>query len=138
VTTDFVPTALAAVGITPSDKKPLDGHNLLPYFRGEEKRRPKSIGFHSCGWEAWTTHQYKIVKGGKEKQGGGTKGEWELYDLEKDPIEERNIAKQNPEVLQRLIKEWETWAASAEKDCAATAAKYPNLRFNQQKAERSK
>ncbi len=39
--------------------------------------------------------------------------------------------------MQKLVKEWEDWAAGAEKDCLATATKYPNLRFNQQKQESS-
>ena len=126
VTTDFVPTALAAVGITPSAEKPLDGENLLPYFKGERKRRQKEIGFHSNGWDSWMNHQYKIVKGGKPGQ--GTEDKWELYDLEKDPLEENNIVEQNPEVFQKLLKEWEAWAAGAAKDCEATAKKYPEIK----------
>lgn len=126
VTTDFVPTALAAVGIKASPSKPLDGENLLPYFQGKQKRRAKAIGFHANGWDSWMNHQYKIVKGGKPGQ--GTEGKWELYDLEKDPFEENNIATQNPEVLQQLLKEWKTWADDASKDCAVTAKKYPPIK----------
>lgn len=125
VTTDFVPTALAAVGISPNPNKPLDGENLLPYFKGEVSKRQTPIGFHSNGWDAWMTHRYKIVKGGKPGQ--GTEGEWELYDMVNDPLEENNIAKQNPEIFQQLYKDWETWSADAAKDCATTVAKYPPI-----------
>ncbi len=126
VTTDFVPTALAAAGLKPDAAKPLDGANLLPLFKGEQTRRMKPIGFHANGWDAWMTHQYKIVKGGKK--GKGTKGEWELYDLEKDPFEEHNLAAQRPEVFQMLHQQWDAWAQDAARDCAATVAKYPPIK----------
>ena len=126
VTTDFVPTALAAVGIKPNPEKPLDGENLLPFFKGEVKKRKTPIGFHSNGWDAWMTHRYKIVKGGKPGQ--GTENEWELYDLLNDPLEEHNMAKENPEVFQQLYKEWQTWSADAAKDCAATKLTYPPIK----------
>lgn len=126
VTTDFVPTALAAVGVEPSAKKPLDGANLIPFFSGEESQRVKPIGFHANGWDAWMTHQYKIVKGGKPGQ--GTEGEWELYDLREDPFEERNMARQRPDLFQQLHKAWETWAADAAKDCEAVAKAYPQIK----------
>ena len=126
VTTDFVPTALAAVGIAPSAEKPLDGANLLPFFRGEQSRRSKPIGFHANGWDAWMTHQYKIVKGGKKGQ--GTQGEWELYDLEEDPFEEHNLAKQSPDLFQQFHKEWEAWAADVAKDCEAVVKAYPQIK----------
>ena len=126
VTTDFVPTVLAAVGITPSPDKPLDGENLLPYFKGERLRRKKAIGFHANGWDAWMTQQYKIVKGGKPGQ--GTEGQWELYDLEKDPFEDTNLAAQSPEVMQRLLHEWEAWSAGARADCETAQKKYPPIK----------
>ena len=126
VPTDFVPTALAAVGIEPSTAKPLDGENLLPYFTGKRDRRDKAIGFHANGWDAWMTHQYKIVRGGKSGQ--GTEGKWELYDLEKDPFEDNNLAAQSPEVLQQMLRDWETWSASALADCEAVQKQYPPIK----------
>ena len=126
VTTDFVPTALAAVGINPSIEKPLDGENLLPFFKGDRNRRAKPIAFHSNGWDAWMTHQYKIVKSGKK--GEGTGGEWELYDLERDPFEDNNLANQYPEVLQRLLREWDAWSTDAIADCEEAKKNYPEIK----------
>ena len=126
VTTDFVPTALAAVGLSASAEKPLDGENILPYLTAKRDRRETPIGFHANGWDAWMTHQYKIVKGGKK--GHGTNGAWELYDIEKDPFEDNNIASQNPEILQRMLKQWEAWAAGAEADCIKVQKKYPPIK----------
>jgi arylsulfatase len=38
-------------------------------------------------------------------------GSWELYDIDKDPGETTNLAKQHPDVMQSLIKAWEKYAA---------------------------
>lgn len=36
--------------------------------------------------------------------------EWELYDVVKDRTERNNLAEQHPEVLTKLVTEWEKWA----------------------------
>jgi len=126
VTTDFVPTALAAVGLKPSVDKPLDGENLLPYLKGERNRRETPIAFHANGWDAWMTQQHKIVKGGKKEK--GTQGAWELYDLEADPYEENNLAERDPERLKRLVDDWSAWATGAEADCAKVRTAYPPIK----------
>ena len=38
--------------------------------------------------------------------------EWELYDVVKDRTERNNLAEQHPEVLTKLVAEWEKWANS--------------------------
>ena len=38
-------------------------------------------------------------------------GKWELYDVSKDPGETRDLALQDPELLQRLTAEWDRYAA---------------------------
>ena len=44
---------------------------------------------------------------------GDEKGkEWELYDVVKDRTERNNLAEQHPEVLTKLVAEWEKWANS--------------------------
>lgn len=37
-------------------------------------------------------------------------GHWELFDIEADPGEARDLAKQNPEVVQRLVRAWNVYA----------------------------
>mgnify|MGYP000352716302 CR=1 FL=1 len=45
------------------------------------------------------------------KQSATKKGkEWELYDVVKDRTERNNLAEQHPEVLTKLVAEWEKWA----------------------------
>lgn len=37
----------------------------------------------------------------------GTEGKWELYDLARDPGESNDLAATEPEILARLVAEWE-------------------------------
>ncbi len=37
-------------------------------------------------------------------------GQWELYNVVEDPGETRNLAKEKPELLKRLIAAWDRWA----------------------------
>jgi len=40
--------------------------------------------------------------------------EFELYDVEKDPLDRVNVAMQHPDVVERLAKELERWRRLAE------------------------
>lgn len=42
----------------------------------------------------------------------GTEEAWELYHLANDPFETKNVAQENPEVVNQLAAEFETWKAS--------------------------
>ncbi|MDP7442162.1 MAG: arylsulfatase, partial [Verrucomicrobiota bacterium] len=50
--------------------------------------------------------------------------QWELYDLLADPFEEKNLAKQHPEVVERMDKDFSVWAESAETDQQKVIEKY--------------
>lgn len=66
--------------------------------------------FDYTGWELFGC---RAVRKGKWKalllpEGRG-KGDWELYDLVKDPGEIRDLADQEPEVLRQLIEHYEVY-----------------------------
>ena len=44
------------------------------------------------------------------------------------PFEDTNLAAQSPEVMQRLLHEWEAWSAGARADCEAAQKKYPPIK----------
>lgn len=117
VTSDLFPTVLAALGIDLPSDRAYDGINLLPLFEGKMKTRKKPIGFHAGGWDAWMEHRYKIVR-----QKGKT--QWELYDLIDDPYEENDLSKEKPDVLNRMLNDWQKWAHSCQADCDRVIAKY--------------
>jgi arylsulfatase A-like enzyme len=121
-TSDYFPTILDVVGLQLPDR-PYDGISLLPLLKGEMNERPKplyfehpsrmSLAFKENNPENQTAvidNRYKIVSidDGKTCQ---------LFDLLEDRAEKKDIAKQHPEVMQRMLKELEAWRQSC-KDSA--------------------
>lgn len=105
VTSDYLPTILAALDVEMVDARPRDGISLLPVIAGEQTEREKPIGFESQKQLAWTTQQYKLYS----KNGGET---WELYDLLNDPSETKNLAAASPELVQQLSQSLAQWRES--------------------------
>lgn len=108
VTSDYFPTALAAVGLPLPNNRAYDGINLLPIIEREPNYKRPPIGFHCNGMEAWTSTPYKIVRSLKNKRQQSL--DWELYDLVDDPYEEHNLATSRPELVSQMAKEFDDWA----------------------------
>ena len=105
VTSDYLPTILDAVQAEYAGERPLDGISLLPVIAGEAKERQKGIGFESRGSAAWSTQRFKLFRAKKAQP-------WQLYDLMEDPSEKNDLAKQQPEVVAKLAKEFSSWQES--------------------------
>ncbi|MDC0497353.1 sulfatase-like hydrolase/transferase [bacterium] len=105
VTSDYLPTILDAVQAEYVGERPLDGISLLPVIAGTKTERAKAIGFQSKGSAAWSTQRYKLFRA-KNNQA------WKLYDLLEDPSEKKDLAKEHPEVVATLAKEFKAWQAS--------------------------
>lgn len=101
VTSDYLPTVVDILGVK-KPKNKLDGISLLPLFEGKTPNRPNSIGFTSSGQQAWNGSKYKFYR----KKGDKTA---ELYDIENDPFETKNIAPSHPELVQEYIKQFGEW-----------------------------
>jgi arylsulfatase A-like enzyme len=103
---DLLPTLLDACGLTPPADAQLDGRSLWPLLKGEKPEWPDRTlfiqwhrgdapeAFRDC---AAITQRYKLVNGK------------ELYDLEADPAESKDIAADHPDIVQRLRAEYEAW-----------------------------
>jgi len=88
---DFAPTFLEAAGIRPPDE--MQGRSLLPLLRGESPdgwRKSAYYHYYEEGGHGVTEHygvateRYKLIHYFHY-------GEWELFDLEKDPGEMRSV-----------------------------------------------
>ncbi|WP_140939278.1 sulfatase family protein [Sphingobacterium lumbrici] len=88
---DIAPTALELAGLTPS--KEIQGKSMLPLFKGIEKKSRDAVYYHYFEFGEHNviphfgirTDRYKLIRfyRGADK--------WELYDLEKDQKEMKNL-----------------------------------------------
>ena len=103
---DVFPTATALAGAKlPSNRKP-DGVNLMPFLLGEKSGAPHPrLFWRTGGGVTWAVREgrYKLVQ--------NDPGPPELYDLSADVSETKNIAKENGEVVRRLLQAQGNWNA---------------------------
>lgn len=101
-TLDVFATALGVAGVAmPTDKK-YDSVDLMPFLRGEKSGTPHERLF-------WGDDGRYAVREGKWKMVGSTNGSPELYNLEKDIGEARDVAVAHPDITARLEAEIELW-----------------------------
>jgi len=103
---DVLPTLLQAAGATAPKGVKLDGRSLMPLIRDDRKPWPDRTLFfqwhrgdepelyRSC---AARNQHWKLIDGK------------ELYDLENDPAESKDLAGQHPDIAGKLRREYEEW-----------------------------
>jgi arylsulfatase len=97
---DWFPTLCKAAGV--KIPKELDGSDLTPALtkKSFERSKPMIWEFHGYGGQlAVIDFPWKIVR---KKVKSKKPGKWQLYDIRKDPAEDNDLAKQNPEIVNRL------------------------------------
>jgi arylsulfatase len=105
--TDVMATCLDVAGVDyprefdGRDITPLEGKNLRPIFEGKCRDR---------GFIYWEHEGNRAVRLGKWKLVAVNDGAWELYDLEADRTEMKNVAGQNLEKVAELREAWNLWA----------------------------
>ena len=107
---DIMPTILEATGAAYPETYhggnkiyPLVGSSLFPAIQ------KKADSIHEYMY--WEHQNNRAIRWGNWKAIRDEKGkEWELYDVVKDRTERNNLAEQHPEVLTKLVAEWEKWA----------------------------
>jgi arylsulfatase B len=112
---DVMPTVLAAAGIAAPAN--LDGLDFLPALRGTAAlpERPWFSYLHQTAEAHASVHlgRWKLVaQGDFFAEQPATPPRLELYDLESDPAETRDLARQHPERvadLHRRLREFGTW-----------------------------
>jgi arylsulfatase len=86
--------------------KPLEGISLAPAFAGKLFNRVNPIFWEHEGNRAIREGRWKLVA--KENR------PWELYDMEADRTETRDLAAQMPEKVKELEAKWDAYAARAD------------------------
>lgn len=98
-----VPGAGAAPGAAAAAPTPLAGISLRPVFEGRSLERGAPLFWEHEGARAIRDGRWKLVARGPADP-------WELYDLVADRTEQRDLAAAQPERVQTLASQWETWA----------------------------
>lgn len=105
---DVLPTACAATGAKQPDG--VEGVDLIPHLKGERAEAPHDM-------LAWRFGPQKAIRSGKWKlvdyrdMEAKTQSGWQLYDLEADIGETKNLATEKPELVTELAKAWDEWNA---------------------------
>lgn len=110
VTSDYLPTILAALNIDLPDR-PYDGINLMPFIEGDLSKRNQGIGFTGrSAKQTWSyiDDNYKIYT-----NDGGTS--YELFNLLSDESEEHDISIEEPDKVQGLVVKWMQWKQSVDR-----------------------
>ncbi|MEO7650779.1 MAG: sulfatase-like hydrolase/transferase, partial [Bryobacteraceae bacterium] len=103
---DLFPTLCELTGAKPPQDRPIDGRSLMPLLTGKSSESQHDFLFHIWDRQRPTPRSKWAVTGRRYKLVGA-----ELYDLQNDPGEKRNIAAANPEVAREMRGQFDTWFA---------------------------
>jgi len=87
------------------DIRPMSGRSFAPAFTGRTLTRAVPI--------FWEHEGNKAVRDGKWKLVTQFGGAWQLYDMDTDRTETRNVAAANPDIAARMAGQWTDWAAKS-------------------------
>lgn len=105
---DVLPTAASVAGTKAPEG--IEGVDLLPHLKGEKADAPHAA-------LAWRFGPQKAIRRGKWKLvdfrdfEAKTQSGWQLFDLDSDIGETKNLAAEKPELLAELSKAWDGWNA---------------------------
>lgn len=107
---DIFPTIADMIEL-PDDSmlKPADGTSILPLFKKEIASRKKPLYFRHTGRTAIIDGDFKLLKDKKNYQ---------LYNLDKDRSESKNLIKTHPEVAAKLQSQLDEWNQSVDRSLA--------------------
>lgn len=100
---DLMITYAKLTGVKLPDKR-LDGKDALPILTGASKSKHRSFYFAFRKHAALRMGYWKIVR-------THPKEDWQLFDLQSDPSETKNLSQTHPQKRDSLTREFATWQA---------------------------
>ena len=89
---------------------PMEGASLSPAFRGDPMAE-RAIAFEHEANRALLKGKYKLVSKNFTSTDGQAHHDWELYEIDTDPLEQNDIASDNYPLVEELAREWHQWAS---------------------------
>ena len=123
---DITPTVLELAGVRTDI--PFTGRSLVPLLKGRSLPRITEFYITEATWmrkHGWRTPEWKLIHA--LEPDFHFKPEIELYNLVKDPLEMKNVAKQEPEVVALLESRLQAWIAHRERETGRTNPMATNL-----------
>jgi len=111
---DLMPTLLELAGV--KTDVPFDGQSLMKLLRGQKSSFASSFYITECTWmrkHGWRTPEWKLIVA--LEPDFHFKPEVELYNLVEDPGENRNLAREHPDIVATLKGQMEAHIARREK-----------------------
>ena len=100
ITMDWTATMVAAAKTDASAEHSFDGIDLLPVIKGTSPLIARTFFWRIYSRDAVRDGNWKYVRDGEVRK---------LFDLSQDQHEQADFSHKHPEVLQRLMKEFDTW-----------------------------
>jgi len=122
---DVMPTLLAACGFAKAEgQEHFDGKNLLPLWRGDDGPWPdRTLHFQwhrgdvpelyrAC---AARSQKWRLVQPDTVTENAKFTPRFMLFDMEKDPYGQHDVAAEHPDVVAKLKQGYEAWFADVKK-----------------------
>jgi arylsulfatase A-like enzyme len=106
ITMDWSATMLAAAGIKPDQKYPLDGEDVTAVLSGKRPVYDRTFFWRTKRQGAMRSGKWKYIRDGKSET---------LHDLTVDEREQADFSVAQPAVLERLKNEFRKWESEMEK-----------------------
>ncbi|HOX75834.1 MAG TPA: sulfatase-like hydrolase/transferase [Bacteroidales bacterium] len=106
--TDIYPTLASFAGAIVSADLKLDGMNFMYAVNGGEKPKERILYWKSNNRFALLKGEWKLIHNGKKLEEGTN----ELYKIESDPYETKDLSQNNPDKVQELLTEMKLQLAS--------------------------
>jgi arylsulfatase A len=127
---DLYPTLLDLCGVIPPTGPPIDGRSLRPLLEGRVDDWPeRTLFFHNPIDEtnrypaAVRTGTHRLVReipgpaaGSAARANDAGARPWQLYDMLADPGQKHNLARAQPELVERLAKAYQAWFADVTRE----------------------